>query len=450
MANPTWRKVNWFAAFSGIGKQQAALGTFLADADIDTRDKCDVEINENVTRGEDRSCDDVDIVGRPVKRRWVEVRLTYNQITPQILARFAALKEGVATAATGTPANEVQTLTRSGTVSGGAAPMQLILEGRTVQTKPIAWNATAAAIQAAMVAAGSSMGKVVKIGDVVVSGDWTGGIVLTFQGRLAKANLPLVTFGTGFTGGGNVVAGQTTQGDNNYFAFSRSADFSKPLTSFACGDKAKSVAVRKFGDATVNSININESQDQENVSAVIVLTANYNPELTSSITVPPCVNVKPLKSFEVATQINSVWQTRDVVSGSTSLDDNVQVEGGFEFDDVDISVPLERGNQPTQNFTEEIYGGEGSGIYALAEQGSLDTPNQATVPFVKHYGLPGNRFSVYGDETFVSFQNQRSGFAGPYSKRTTRITGEPWGVTGNPVHYSAMLNQSAAFLQVGS
>jgi hypothetical protein len=445
--NPAWRKVNWFAAFSGIGKQQTALGEFLADADIDTRDKCEMEINENVTRSEERSCDDVDVTGRPVRRRWVEIRLTYNQITPQILARFAAYKEGIAQPATGSPANEVQKLMRSDTVSGGAFPLSIELEGKTGSTKPISYNATPAQIQAALVNPAASIGRIFKIGDVTVSGDWTTGILITFSGRMAKANIPLLTVGNGVTGGGSVVPSQITQGDQNFFAIERSSDFSKPLFSLATGDKQKSVAVRKFGDASVNTIDINNGLEAENVTAVIVLTANYNPELSTSFTIPPCINPTALKSSDVKVEIDSVFESRDVVTNAVSLNDNVDANANFEADDVDFSVPTERGNRPTQIFTSELFGDESSNVYILAEQASVDTPNQETVPYAIHYGNPGNRFSVIADETFVSFQANRSGFAGPLDKRTTKITGEPWGVTGNPVHYAAMLNQSEAFLQ---
>lgn len=155
-----------FIAFSGAGKVQAAVGTPLANSDLDTRDKCTITREEIVTRREQRDCRDEDLVSAKVDTRAARYTLEYAEVTPQILARFSAYQLGSATAPTGSPANERQTLARSGTVSGGAFILGLSLEGLTVTTKPIPWNATEAMIRAALTA---SRMKFIQPGDVAIS-----------------------------------------------------------------------------------------------------------------------------------------------------------------------------------------------------------------------------------------------------------------------------------------
>src|SRR3954462_12938533 len=90
---------------------------------------------------------------------------------------------------TGTPANEVQTLTITGTPTGGTFRLSF----RGVTTATIAYNATAAAVQAALEAIST-----VGTGNVTgTGGPLPGtGVVLTFVGQLAGQNVPLLAINT--------------------------------------------------------------------------------------------------------------------------------------------------------------------------------------------------------------------------------------------------------------
>lgn len=93
------------------------------------------------------------------------------------------------------PANEVQSLAATGTVTAGT--FTITLSGQTTAT--IAWNAAAAAIQAALVALSN-----VDTGDVVCTGGPMPGtpVVATFGGQYAGDNMPLMTVNSaGLTGG---------------------------------------------------------------------------------------------------------------------------------------------------------------------------------------------------------------------------------------------------------
>jgi len=445
--NAIWRKINEFLAVSGIGKKQSALGEFLADADLDTRENCTLEMNIEVERGAERSCDKRDLVGEPVKRRLRQFRLTFEDPTPQQIFRYIAYMAGSVSEPTGTAQNEVQTLTRSGTVSGGGFPLSLSnFEGRSGTTKVIPYDATAAAIQAAILDQAKTLSKIIKPGDVVVSGDWTAGIAIAFAKRLAKANLPALIVGAGVTGGGSIVNTQTTAGGNFYHTAQRSADGSKPHFTFATGDKEKSIATRKYGDAVVDSIDFTISTDQTNIQMVVVVWCSFIPELVSNFPVPACIKNPAVKVEDVRLKIAGTYEHRSLVNHAISLNDNVPTAASFVFDDKDVSSEFVAGDQPTQNFTTEIFGNSEHELYVLAEEEFVEGNE---VEFITHLGNPGNRVSVIADETKIKPQAQPDGFSGEANQSTIKINGTPYGISDIPIRFEAMLSQNEEFLQEG-
>jgi hypothetical protein len=113
---------------------------------------------------------------------------------------------------TGSPVNEVQTLTVTGTPTGGTFRLSF----RGVQTAAIAFSATAAAIQAALEALST-----VGVGNVVCAGGPLPGspVTITFQGTLAGQNQPMIAVASqAFTGGTTPAAAvaETTPGVGLY------------------------------------------------------------------------------------------------------------------------------------------------------------------------------------------------------------------------------------------
>jgi hypothetical protein len=113
---------------------------------------------------------------------------------------------------TGSPTNEVQTLAITGTPTAGTFRLSF----KSVTTATIAYNATAAAVQAALEAL-STIGS----GNVAATGGPLPGspVVLTFQGQLAGTNLPMLTVvAPTFTGGTTpaVTVTETTPGTGIY------------------------------------------------------------------------------------------------------------------------------------------------------------------------------------------------------------------------------------------
>lgn len=108
--------------------------------------------------------------------------------------------------------DEVQTITKSGTVSGGTFTLEFVHPdtGESETTAAIDYNDIAADIQTAILAL-----PMFASGDVVVTGGpaSTNPIVLTFGGNFTNIDMPLVTVDDALiTGGGTLSSAETTKG----------------------------------------------------------------------------------------------------------------------------------------------------------------------------------------------------------------------------------------------
>jgi hypothetical protein len=400
MANERVRAIHQFVSVSGAGKKQSAFGAFQPNADLDVRDKCVVTISDNVNRRIERDCDDVDIIREPILDRDTVITLDYTQngINAQMLARWFGYLLSTAAAPTGATTNEVQTLTRSGTVSGGTFTITLVHEGKTGVTEAIAYDASTAVILAALLkktGSATAMGKLLKSGDVTVGGDWTAGITLTFAGRMAAANMALVTIGNGsITGGGTIVAAQTTAGDQRLHVFTRTTDATLALFSLITGDKNGAYDDFKYGDCVVDNIAITTEQAAGALLGVIVtIFCNYTPSREAAYSAPACVSISPIK-----------------------------------VEDCKVKT-----------------GSPDTALYQLAVAEETDGND---TDFTLYLGQMGNRMTITGADTKIKFQNQRLGFAGPLRQSTINIIATPY--NSPPLTYSASVSQTATYLTASS
>ncbi|MBX3266422.1 MAG: hypothetical protein KF831_06915 [Acidobacteria bacterium] len=433
-----------FFVVNNAGKVQSAIGVPLVNGDLDTRDKCTVTREEIVTRRDYRDCRDEDLIEAKIDSRLARYTLDYAEVTPQIIARWSAMLLGAAASPTGSPSNEVQTLTRSGTVDGGTFTIALTLEGRTVTTKPIAWDATPAAIQAALTAPRMLF---VQPGDVVVTGDWTGGIILTFPntGRLGRANLPLVVVDdAAITGGGGIDVAETTPGAQRFHDFSRSTSRVKPRVTFALGWDTDTDRVEKYADYVVEAVNPATSLDGNVTLQVQLLGPWEYDSIETAFDIPECVNIDPLQARDCRIQIDGEWQTVDINSINLSANDNVPTDrlSAFPFDGIDVQN-LERGRQPAYGVSASIFGSEVDSIYQLAQNERTEDPVDVKV----HFGFPGNRCTWNLPKTEIRFQSNRWGTAGEAQYATIQLEGVPFKDGLNaPLNVEAYLDQATAFL----
>jgi hypothetical protein len=202
-----------FIAISGIGMIQPDKDTPLADADIDTRLKCRIALEDNIERLILRDCPDVDRTGEQIRTRYRRLRLTFTSITAQLKALFFAYYLGTASNPTGSAQNEIQTLSRSGTVSSGFFTLALTLEGRTATTSPLPWNATATEIMNALTAARM---KWIQPGDVIISGGTKQVETATAAGDISSSgNLAVTVTAAGMTNSPKIVNVAVLDTDND-------------------------------------------------------------------------------------------------------------------------------------------------------------------------------------------------------------------------------------------
>src|SRR5204863_6355008 len=125
-------------------------------------------------------------------------------------------------AKTGTGANEVQTLTFGGTITGGAFTITMALATGPLTSQPIAWSSTPATLLANIQAAVTSVisgvsGATATVVNTNPTG--TGPFTITFGGALAGTNLAQMTVASSLSGtGASVSAGTSTEGGRDAIA----------------------------------------------------------------------------------------------------------------------------------------------------------------------------------------------------------------------------------------
>lgn len=450
MAGNPQRLINRYFAINSAGKVQSAWNVPQPDDDLDLRERCEVTVEDVLSEETTYDCENVfvdDVSVNTWLKRWT---LNFPSVRPSHYARYGALFLGSVQSPTGTPANEVQTITRTGTVSGGTFTLSLTLEGRTGVTAPIAWNASTAAITAALTKKSSSIERLIKSGDVTVTGDWTTGIVITFAGRLAKANLPLLVANTsgltGTTPGLNVA--QTIAGDQNYHPIARSTSALKQPFSFALGYKTGSLPVEKFYNAVVERFEPTLNRNG-NAGLTVTILSNYEPDeiAFADFTVPVCTTYDPLKTSDCRIEIDGEWKTLDIFSESISLNDNVPVDADtFGFDGADPDA-LEYGDQPAYSLSALVFGA----VTDAADNLALAVKNREKVEYNTHFGMPGDRFSLLMPRVQVKPQSNSRQHAGSRNRSVIALDGVPTRDGLNaPVAAEAYLDLQNAFLQPSS
>ena len=451
MANTRVRQIHEFISVSGAGKKQSAHGVYMPNGDIDTREKCRVEISDNVNRRDEFDCDGQDLLRQAILDRDTQVTLTYDDgFTPQQAARWIAYKESVAASPSGSTVNEVQTLTPTGTVSGGTFTISLTHEGKTGTTEAIAFDANNATILAALLkktGTSTAMGKLLKSGDVSLGGTIATALTITFTGRFAGTNVAMVVVDdAAITGGGTIEESQTTAGSQLSHAITRSTDGTLAEFSFITGDKNDTFDDFKYGDAVVESVNFTMEQGAGAlVQMTVVIYCNYTAERESAYSAPTCVNITPLKVEDCKVSIDGTFETPDVASLSFTSSNNIPREAAFAYDDIDISNAYQRGDIPSQNFTASIYGIPSTTLYTLAEAEETDGNN---VAFILYLGRTANRLAITPPNAKIRFHATRLGYAGALRQSTINIEAIP--LQSPPLTYVASIAQAGAFLVASS
>lgn len=384
------KRKDFFFAESGPGKRQSGFDVPMANGDLDVRTAlADISTLPAVEKQRETiyDCDNVHVVREDINSQFVRWVISYPATAQQIAKRLAFAK-GAAAAPTGTPADEVQTATDAN-IDGGAAPVTFDFEGKLATTSAIDFDATAGEFQAALEEL-DSIGE----GNVSVSGSLSAGLVVTFQGRLAKANLPLLTFGAGFTDGGNPVTPvfvQTTAGENKYHLITKSASDVLPEFSFFTGWQGVTGSYEKFKNAVLNRVTVTIPR-RRMATVEVEIIASADTELDPTYVVPACVIPDPVKAADCRVQWDGDWITGDVEQIVYELNNNIDTgDPLFPFDGIDIDAP-ERAERFTETIRVQIEGSEADALYQ-------DAKAELKKPAVLYIGRPGERVVISMPQT---------------------------------------------------
>jgi hypothetical protein len=426
----------WFVAFSDIFKVQSAWDTAIANGDLNKRfpQLTPTAPSRQVTREETRDCSGEYVILEELTSRLFRLRFSFNP-SAQMLAGMLAYGYSAAASPTGTPADEVQTLTVSAT--GGTFTISFDFEGLAGTTSPLAYNANAATVQAALEAL-----RPIKTGNVACSGTLSGGMSITFQNKLGKANMPLLTTNAGsLTGGaGTATVVQTTQGANKLHAISRSTSDQPSIFSFIGGFDGDATNPRKYKNAVLNSINLTGTARGKVQAEVDLICSADLIEALSYIT-PACVNFVPMKVSDCRLSIDGTYYTEQLREFSFEYSNNILTgDDAFPFDDID-AIRLERGDR-TSNFTFAIFGSRGDALFTLAEG---ETQESVRLDL----GQAGDRVSIIAPSAKLKLAENELTFIGDANRSAINLEAVPFldeAVAGTPDYIEANIAQTTAFL----
>lgn len=424
----SFRNRKLFVAYSGAFKQESAFGVPMSVADINTRHPQTTPTypGRQFTREQIKDCSGEYIIIENITSRLSRLRFSFD-CDAYLAAGWLAFAQGAAAAPSGTRTNEIQTITPSGTISGGTWNALFLIEGITDNVN-IAWNATAAQIQAALEGL-----KSIKKGNVSVAGTLATTVVITFIGKLAAANVPaIVVDGSLLTGSTPaIVLSTTTPGTSKIHEITRTTQDQTPATDLIVGFETDATPAQHYVDMVVNSVTIRgEIRGKVSVELEILGSAKTLDALAYSI--PACVNVNPIYTRDCRIEVGSTFISSNVREFTYTFSNNIfSGDDAFPYDDIDV-FRLEHGDR-TSSFNFTVYGSRGDALYTTAE-------DEDVVQVFLILGPPSGRVIIDAPKTSVKLADDPITFAGEANRSALSVTGTPFfdsGTAGTPdrVHY---------------
>lgn len=412
MPNTAFSNRKLAVVFSSEFMAQAAFDTPIATADLDARHPQTTPAFHAIVpfREETRDCTGEFITIENITGKIARFTFAFD-LTAKLGAGWFAYLQGVAAAPTGTPADEVQSLDLGG-ATGGDYVLAFDFEGLSGETAAIPFDATNAEIQAALEAV-----RPIKTGNVVVAG--TAPKSVTFQGNLAKANLPLITVADdNTTGGTGVVVTQTTPGANKLHAITRTTTERPPLFSLIEAFDDGSGDVLLYKNLVLNDWTVTANR-RGKVTLTVTAFGDPIPTPVTGFSIPACVTQAPVRTKDVRVKIGSDWITDDLREVTYTESNNIDVsEDALRFDDI-TPDQLERGDR-TASINLLSLGSPTSDMYEFA----ADEDN-AFAALELHIGRPGERHTVYAPNTQFRLDDGLIEFVGARNKSAFRLIGRP-------------------------
>ena len=402
-------------AFSSEFMAQAAFDTPIAQADIDARHPMTTPAFHSIIpfREETRDCSGENVIIENITGKIARFTITFDA-TAKLIAGWFAYLQGVAAAPTGTPADETQTIALGG-ATGGTATFNLDNEGLSGASGSVA---TTAALTAAQVQAALESARAIKPGNVAVTGSAGGPFTVTFQGDLAKANIPLMTVDDDSTGGSGVTVTAGTTGANKLHAITRTTTERPPLFSLIEGFEGETNGTKRYKNLVLNDWTL-QANRRGKVTLTVTAFGDPTAEVLTGYTMPACVTQSPIRTKDIRVSVGGDWITDDLREFNYTESNNIDVsEDALRFDDI-TPDQLERGDR-TASMNILSLGAPTSDMYVFAED-----EDDAFAASVIAIGRPGERLTIYNPRVQYRLEDSLVEFVGTRNKSAFRLIGRP-------------------------
>lgn len=345
-------------------------------------------------------CNGVDIIDEELNTELARKRFRFPATT-ELLTGWLAMSYGAITAPSGVPANEVQTLQESATLTAGTYTITFNLEGITDTTDPLAYDANAATVQAALNGLRSISRGGTGNGSVTVTGDIVAGFVVTFLGRLAKGDMPALSVNSASLVGGVINVTETTKGTNKIHVGSRAISDVLPYTSFIEAFIGDLTAALEWYGFAVDGIVI-EADKGGDLFVTVDLIGRADSFEVTPFAIPACINTIPINTKDCRLKVDGAFVAAGLSRFRFERRNNIITSvDAFFFDSPDLETN-ER-DIPTETASYAVRGSRGDSHYTNAE---AETEHEV----IFMLGKPGERVNIIIPEGNLKLGNPPIGF----------------------------------------
>ena len=379
-------------------------------------------------------CTGEDFLFETVTKRLARLNIDMD-VDPDVLAGIIAFAYGVAGAPSG-GTNEVQTMTIDAT--GGTYNL-LVQKGANVQiTGDIAYNANAAAIQAALEALSN-----VDAADIVVTG--TGPYVFTFSGAgYSKQEVNLIVVNTYNLTGGTAVIVETTPGVGQTHAISRVSGYTLPLMTLYVGFRGSDKQPKIFKNVVVDSVRVRGTSGNK-VTATISLIGSADLDNATGYVMPACMDIVPIRFGDCQISIAGV----DYIAANLGREFNYYYQNNVvpQFDGAGIDMTrAERADLRPSGFDLWLLGEIEDTLDVLAQ-------NRTTLPVFVRCGPSGRYVKFIAPQGLLKRASNPIRFAGDPLESELALVVRPRkisGISSTPTNVTAVTSLNATYLTADS
>lgn len=436
------RRADLVTAFSGTAAIQTNFDTPRAESVLDTAWPVTSDSYPNVSQELDRilDCSQQDLVAKEVIRRITRFDIDYDA-DPRLMAIHLAYLLGVAAAPTGTPTNEVQTITS--TATGGTGRIGVPVGSVTKYTPSLPFDVTAAAMKTALENI-NFIGR----GNVTVT-LLAGVYTITFINNHANDNMgQLVAHADNSTSltGGTWTFATTVPGVQRDHHLTRITGFQPPAYGTAVGFRSSDKLMRLFKSVVADSFRASGSHAQPriNVNWGMVASGEVS-NVSAGYTPPSCQVYRPARFRDTSLVIDGV----DYALNNTLRDFEVSYSNGLITDDDAYTAQdedihrAERADQRVLTINAGILGEHGDVIHDLAE-------SLGEVAVTLRLGRTGNGILFNIPKGSISLRDPVLAYDGTAKRSKVQIQIEPELIPGDattPFTVDALVNISSTLLQ---